>query len=143
MLWVILGIISGVAIGILSKFSIPVEYARYTAVAIIAILDSLFGAWRAYLIDREYAERQGEGRISNRPDRYSSRIFITGLLFNTALAASITYMGDRLGLDLYLAALVAFTIRIFTNLGTIRRLILDKYFKSDDKKEEPERPRKE
>ncbi len=143
MLWVIIGIITGVAIGILSKFSIPVEYARYTAVAIMAILDSLFGAWRAYLIDQEFAEKQGEDMARNRPDKYSSRIFITGLLFNTALAASITYLGDRLGLDLYLAALVAFTIRIFTNLGTIRRIILDKYFKSDDKKEESEQERRE
>lgn len=43
-----------------------------------------------------------------------------------AIAAGITYLGDRLGLDLYIAVLVAFIIRIFMNIGSIRHYILDK-----------------
>lgn len=128
MFWVLLGILAGVAVGALSKFAIPIEYARYTAVAIMAILDSVFGAWRAYLVDK-YPEPTYGKEANQKIDGFSMKIFVSGLLFNTALASSITYLGDLLGLDLYLAALVAFTIRIFINMGTIRRILIKKYFK--------------
>lgn len=47
MWWAILGLILGIGIGAIFKFSIPPEYARYTAVAILAALDSVFGAVKA------------------------------------------------------------------------------------------------
>lgn len=109
MWWAILGLILGIGIGAIFKFSIPPEYARYTAVAILAALDSVFGAVKA---DFE--------------DKYDNVVFISGLAFNMAIAAGITYLGDRLGLDLYIAVLVAFIIRIFMNIGSIRHYILDK-----------------
>jgi len=36
-------------------------------------------------------------------------------------------LGDRLGLELYLAAVVVFGVRLFQNLGIIRRYLLKKY----------------
>lgn len=47
MWWAILGLILGIGTGAIFKFSIPPEYARYTAVAILAALDSVFGAVKA------------------------------------------------------------------------------------------------
>jgi len=47
--------------------------------------------------------------------------------FNILLAAGITYLGDRLGLDLYLAASIVFTFRIFSNVGIARRTIVEEW----------------
>lgn len=105
-----IGLIIGIVIGIIAPLSIPVEFARYTAVGILGILDSILGAIRADL--------QG---------KYNVTIFISGLIFNMFFAGIITYLGDRLGLDLYLAVLVVFTIRIFSNIGTIRYSFLTRY----------------
>lgn len=94
----------GVALGLLSPFTIPVAYARYTAVALLAGLDSIFGAYRSYI-----------------SGTFQPRVFITGLVTNSALAAGLTFVGDKLGVDLSIAAIVAFGVRIFTNLAAIRR----------------------
>lgn len=106
----IIGLAIGIIIGIITPLSIPVEFARYTAVGILGVFDSIVGAIRADL--------QG---------KYNVTIFITGLFFNMILAGAITYLGDRLGLDLYLAVLVVFTLRIFANISTIRYSFLTKY----------------
>lgn len=109
MIWAAVGILLGIIIGLSINFTIPIEYIKYTAVLIVAILDSLFGAVKAE-VDHE---------------RYSPSIFITGLIFNSILALLITLVGERLGLDLYLAVTVVFTFRIFANLGIVRRALLD------------------
>lgn len=106
---IILGLALGLIFGAFLKFDIPPEYARYTAVAILGMLDSLFGAIRAQI----------EGK-------YNTVIFISGLAFNMAMAVLITFFGDKLNLDLYLAILIAFTIRIFLNLGIIRTTTIDR-----------------
>ena len=103
MLLIIFGLIFGLIIGAFLQINIPAEYARYSAVAIIGIIDSMFGAIRA----------QNE-------DKYDTTIFLSGLGFNMVLAMLITYFGDKLNLDLYLAVLIAFTTRIFMNIGLIR-----------------------
>lgn len=108
MIWALLGISLGVIIGFNVSYTIPIEYTKYTAVAIIGILDALFGAIRA-----EVAK-----------DQYDAMIFLTGLVFNIILALGITFLGEQLGLDLYLAATVVFTFRIFSNLGITRRAVL-------------------
>lgn len=94
----------GVLIGLLSPVTIPTTYARYTAVALLAGLDSIFGALRAYL-----------------SGTFAPRVFLVGLVTNSALAAGLTFVGDKLGVDLSIAAIVAFGVRIFHNLASIRR----------------------
>lgn len=103
MLYAIVGLIVGILIGIYTPFAIPVYAARYTAIAILGIVDSLLGALRADL-----------------QKNYSHTIFVSGLFFNLIVAIVITLLGDRLGLDLYLAAVIVFTFRIFANLAKIR-----------------------
>ena len=51
-------------------------------------------------------------------------MFLSGLLLNSLAAGALTYLGDRLGVDLYLAAIVAFGVRIFDNIAVIRRHLL-------------------
>lgn len=108
MLLIIFGLIFGLIVGTFLQVNIPPEFARYTAVAIVGIMDSIFGALRA-----------------SNEEKYDTTIFLTGLGFNMILAIVITYFGDKLNLDLYIAVLVAFTIRIFMNIGIIRTRALE------------------
>lgn len=105
MIWSILGIILGIILGMTVNVSIPQELTRYTAVIILGMLDSLFGAIRS-----ETAQ-----------NNYNSILFISGLLFSIIFAVLITYLGEHLGLNLYLAVTVVFTFRIFKNVGIVRR----------------------
>lgn len=113
MIFALLGILVGIIIGWFLPFTIPIEFTRYTAVVILGIVDSLIGAIRAQLAK----------------DHYDQWIFATGLFFNMLLALGITLFGDMLGLDLYLAATVVFTFRIFSNVGIARRALFDIYLK--------------
>ncbi|MEK7127088.1 MAG: small basic family protein [Patescibacteria group bacterium] len=109
MVWAIIGIIAGVIIGLSATYTIPIEYVKYTAVVLVGLLDSIFGAIKAEVSREEY----------------NQTIFLTGLIFNIILAIGITLLGERLGLDLYLAVTVVFTFRIFSNLGIMRRALID------------------
>jgi small basic protein len=103
---VIFGIL-GIVFGLNSPVQIPPGYSRYTAVAILAALDSVLGAVKAWL----------NGNFEN-------KVFISGLLVNSIVAGGLTYLGDKLGVELYFAAIVAFGVRIFDNLAVIRRHLL-------------------
>ncbi|MGA9348888.1 MAG: small basic family protein [Anaerolineae bacterium] len=103
----IIGLLVGIVIGSIFSITIPAPYSRYTAIAILAASDSILGAARAYL----------EGQ-------YDNRIFISGFCINALLAGFLTFVGDRLGVELYYAAIVAFGVRLFNNLAIIRRHFL-------------------
>jgi small basic protein len=100
----LLGLILGLAIGYITPFSVPIEYSKYLSVGILAALDSVLGGIKAA-----------------QEDHFDSTVFLTGFFSNMLLAALLAYVGDRIGVDLYLAAVVAFGVRIFQNLATIRR----------------------
>lgn len=103
----LVGLLLGLLIGLLFSPVIPQEYSRYTAVAILAGLDAIFGAIRADL-----------------GGSYDARVFWSGFFSNVILAIGLTFLGDRLGVDLSLAAVVAFGVRLFNNLALIRRHFL-------------------
>lgn len=117
MTWAFLGILVGIIVGLSLNFSIPIELTKYSAVIIMGILDAMFGAIRAEATN----------------DQFNGIIFITGLVFNIVLSVMITILGDKLGLDLYLAAAFVFTFRIFTNVGATRRYLLDRFMAKDKK----------
>ena len=107
MLLPLAGLGLGVLLGLLLKVNVSFEVARYSGVAIVAALDSVLGAVRAEL-----------------DGVYDNRIFVSGFITNAVVAVLLTYLGDRLGLDLYLVALFTFGPRIFQNLALIRRHFL-------------------
>ena len=113
MIFALIGMLIGIVVGWFLPFTIPIEYTRYTAVIILGIVDSIIGAIRAQMTK----------------DSYDPFLFATGLFFNMVLALGITLLGDILGLDLYLAATVVFTFRIFRNVGIARRALFDLYLK--------------
>ena len=98
------GLVVGVVAGIVLNVNVGFEFTRYTAVAILAALDSVLGAVRAEL-----------------DGVYDNRIFISGFITNAIVAVILTFIGDRLSLDLYLVALINFGFRIFNNVALIRR----------------------
>jgi len=103
----LLGLIIGIAVGLIFPIHLAPSYARYMSVAVLAAMDSVFGGARAGL----------EGY-------FDTQVFITGFFGNIFLAAFLTYIGDRLGVELYYAALFAFGVRLFQNSAMIRRLLL-------------------
>ena len=60
---------------------------------------------------------------------FDLKIFITGFFGNAILSILLTILGQKLNVDIYLAAIVVFVGRMFTNLGIIRRYYVDKWSK--------------
>ena len=106
----ILGLIFGLVIGILLPFHIPQAYSNYAAVAILAALDSVLGGLSASL-----------------DGKFNIKVFLSGFFANSFLAAILAYVGDRLGIQIHLAAIFAFGNRIFLNFGNIRRKLINVY----------------
>lgn len=103
-------LIIGLFIGFKLPIVLPVIFVKYMSIGVLAALDSVFGGIRAYM-----------------EDAFDNVIFLSGFFTNTLLAAGLAYLGDRLNLELYLAAVVVFGVRLFQNLGIIRRYLLKKY----------------
>ena len=89
----------------------------YLPIAIVAAMDALFGAFRAYL----------EGT-------FTDRVFVVSFISNVLIAAAIVYVGDQIGVGSQLATgvVVVLGIRIFTNAAAIRRALFHAYEASLD-----------
>lgn len=112
----LLGLIIGILIGVFFiPINIPQQYSNYVAVAILAALDSVFG-----------------GIAANVQGKFDLKIFLSGFFGNALLAAALAYIGDQLGIQIYLAAIFAFGNRLFLNFAIIRRYILNKSAKKDN-----------
>lgn len=112
----ILGLLIGVILGLSSEIRVPDEYSNYLSIAVLASLDTLFGGIRAHL-----------------QNLYDEKVFVSGFFFNIILAASLAFLGVHLGVDLYLAAVFAFGVRLFQNIAVIRRIIISKWSVSREK----------
>ena len=53
---------------------------------------------------------------------------------NAIMAILLTYLGQKLNVDIYLAALIVFVGRILNNIGIIRRYYINKISRKNDKK---------
>ena len=106
----LLGLILGIALGILTDIQIPTVYENYLSIAVLAALDTMFGGIRAQL-----------------QQVYDDKVFITVFFFNIALAAGLAFLGVHIGVDLYLAAIFAFGVRLFQNIAVIRRILIAKW----------------
>ena len=110
----------GVLIGLSFPNVLPASFASYLSIALLAALDSAFGGIRASL-----------------EKTFVPVTFVTGLVSNAVLAALLTYLGNKMGVPLFDAALFAFGFRIFQNLGAIRHLLIDRWNKSRVKLQHP------
>ena len=113
---IIIGCLLGAIIGINAP-TISYTYSSYLAIAIIAALDSVFG---------------GIASVINK--KFDIKIFISGFFGNAILAILLTILGQKLNVDIYLAAIVVFVCRMFSNLGIIRRYYVEKWTEKFKKK---------
>ena len=114
-----IAILIGCVIGALIGMHAPVisyTYSGYLAIAIVAALDSVFG-----------------GITSVLKGNFDLKVFLSGFFGNAIL---LTWLGVKLNVDIYLAAIVVFVGRMFTNLAIIRRYYIDKWSKKIEEKEE-------
>ena len=112
---IFVAILIGCIIGALIGMNVPMisyTYSSYLAIAIIAALDSVFG---------------GITSVINK--NFDLKIFVTGFFGNAILAILLTILGQKLNVDIYLAAIVVFVGRMFVNLAIIRRYYVDKWIK--------------
>ena len=104
----LIGLLAGIAIGLLLEPSIPAGLQPYLPIAIVAAMDALFGGLRAYL----------EGN-------FSDKVFAISFVSNVLIAAAIVWVGDQIGVGAQLSTgvVVVLGIRIFTNAAAIRRAL--------------------
>lgn len=110
---IFIAILVGCIIGVLAGMNapiIPYSMSGYLAISIIAALDSVFG-----------------GITSVLKGNFDLKIFVSGFFGNAILSILLTYLGEKLNVDIYLAAIIVFVGRMFTNLAIIRRYYLDKW----------------
>ncbi len=115
---IVIGCIVGALIGMYAPM-VSYTYSGYLAIAIIAALDSVFG-----------------GIVATLKKNFNLTIFITGFFGNAVLAILLTILGQKLNVDIYLAAIVVFVGRMFTNLAIIRRYYIDIVVKKMEEKKE-------
>ena len=111
---IIFGCIVGAFIGNFAPM-ISYTYSEYLAIAIVAALDTIFG-----------------GIVASINKNFNMGVFISGFLGNAILSILLAYLGSRLNVDIYLAAIFVFVGRMFNNLGYIRRYYIEKLSKNKE-----------
>lgn len=110
---IIFAIAIGCLVGIMLGINAPAVsyiYSDYLAIAIIAALDSVFGGITATL-----------------KEKFDFKVFVSGFFGNAILSMLLILLGEKLNVDIYLAAVVVFVGRMFNNLTMIRRFYLEKW----------------
>ncbi|WP_078595480.1 small basic family protein [Evansella clarkii] len=115
----VMGLLIGILLGLFTEFRVPDQYSSYLSIAVLAALDTLIGGIRAHL-----------------ENVFEDKVFLTGFFTNILLAAGLAFLGVHLGVDLYLAAVFAFGVRLFHNIALIRRILLDKWLEKRKIKKE-------
>ena len=103
-----LGLLVGVLLGLVFRPEVPVSLEPYLPIAVVAALDAVFGALRAFL-----------------DGIFDDKVFVISFISNVLIAALIVYLGDKLGVggQLSTGVIVVLGIRIFSNVAAIRRHI--------------------
>jgi small basic protein len=101
-----LGLLLGVVIGLVLQPTVPTWLDPYLPIAVVAALDAVFGALRAFL-----------------DGIFDDKVFVVSFVSNVLIAGLIVYLGDKLGVggQLSTGVIVVLGIRIFSNVAAIRR----------------------
>lgn len=104
----VIGLVVGVVLGLVFQPQVPDGLQPYLPIAVVAALDAVFGALRAYL-----------------DGIFDDKVFVVSFVSNVIIAAGIVYLGDKLGVggQLSTGVIVVLGIRIFSNVAAIRRHI--------------------
>jgi small basic protein len=101
-----LGLLVGIVLGVVFQPDVPHDLEPYLPIAVVAALDAVFGALRAYL-----------------DGIFDDKVFVVSFVSNVVIAAAIVFLGDKLGVggQLTTGVVVVLGIRIFSNAAAIRR----------------------
>jgi small basic protein len=101
-----IGLVLGIILGLLLEPTVPIWLQPYLPIAVVAALDAVFGALRAFL-----------------DGIFDDKVFVVSFVSNVLIAALIVYLGDQLGVggQLSTGVIVVLGIRIFSNVAAIRR----------------------
>lgn len=102
------GLVAGLLLGLFLQPDVPLWLQPYLPIAVVAALDAVFGAFRAFL-----------------DGIFDDKVFVVSFVSNVTIAALIVYVGDQLGVggQLSTGVVVVLGIRIFSNVAAIRRHI--------------------
>lgn len=101
------GLILGFVVIYYANVTVPAGIASYLSLTALAGLDAVIGGIRAGL-----------------EDKFKSDIFFSGFVVNSLFAILLAYIGEQIGIELFLAAVVTIGGRIFLNLSLMRRYYL-------------------
>jgi len=104
----IIGLVVGVVLGLFLTPDVPLSMEPYLPIAVVAALDAVFGALRAFL-----------------DGIFNDKVFVISFISNVVIAAMIVFLGDKLGVggQLSTGVIVVLGIRIFSNVAQIRRYV--------------------
>lgn len=110
----LLALLVGLVLGYLFTLVafLPPRLSIYLGLVFLASLDAILGAWRSSL--------EGD---------YDTALFLSGFCVNAVAACLLAYFGDLMQMDLALAAVIVFGMRLFQNLAAIRRSFLQRWLK--------------
>ena len=103
----LIGLAVGAVAALLLQPTVPQDFSRYVAMAVVAALDATLGGLRSSL------ERT-----------FNDRIFVISFVSNALVAVALVWLGDQLSVDLVTAVVVVLGIRIFQNVAAIRRRLI-------------------
>jgi small basic protein len=103
-----IGLVVGIILGLLLTPDVPQWLEPYLPIAVVAALDAVFGALRAFL-----------------DGIFNDKVFVISFVSNVVIAALIVFLGDKLGVGAQLSTgvVVVLGIRIFSNVAQIRRYV--------------------
>ena len=102
----VIGLLLGIGLGLFLEPDVPIGLEPYLPIAVVAALDAVFGATRAFL-----------------DGIFDDKVFVISFTSNVFIAALIVFLGDKLGVGAQLSTgvIVVLGIRIFANVAAIRR----------------------
>jgi small basic protein len=93
----------GFGLAYFSHVTIPQGDGVYVSVAALAGLDAVIGGFRAA-----------------QENKFQTKVFVTGFVVGSVIAVILTWFGERIGVEIGLAAVFVFVWRIMQNLSIIR-----------------------
>ncbi len=103
-----IGLLVGIVLGVVLGPTVPLWLQPYLPIAVVAALDAVFGAARAFL-----------------DGVFDDRVFVVSFLSNVVVAALLVFLGDKLGVggQISTGVVVVLAMRIFANVAAIRRRV--------------------
>ncbi|MBQ2888747.1 MAG: DUF1290 domain-containing protein [Firmicutes bacterium] len=106
----VISLLVGAIIGSILTVNASLGIAKYLSIAILAAMDSVLGGARSLL-----------------ENTYDGLIMLSGFITNALLAMALAFLGNQIGIDMFMAATICFALRIFSNLAFIRRDLITQY----------------